>query len=241
LEDQVAQRTVELSATVEELEAFSHSVSHDLRAPLLGIASCSMALLEDYSDRLESAAVDWIKLIQRDAEHMDRLLTSLLALSRISRAEIFKQPVDLTATAESVISALRQAEPQRDVTVILAEGMRTVGDPGLLRVVMENLIGNAWKFSETRTTARIEVGVSNVSDSPAFYVRDNGVGFDPRYTSRLFAAFQRLHCDFKGTGIGLATVRRIIRRHGGSVWAEGAVNQGAAFYFTVGRPEDFRA
>jgi signal transduction histidine kinase len=242
LEEQVVQRTAELRATVEELKAFSHSVSHDLRAPLLGIAGCSRALIEDYSDRLEPGALDWVKLIQRDAEHLDRLLNSLLALSRITQAEIFTQPVDLTATAESVISGLRQSEPQRQVTAVIAQGMQATGDPALLRVVFENLIGNAWKFSRTRVEARIEVGVTTVNNQPTFYVRDNGVGFDQRYASRLFAAFQRLHsCDFDGTGIGLATVRRVIHRHGGRVWAEGAVDQGATFYFTLGRLEEFRA
>ena len=238
LETQVAQRTAELRATVEELEAFSHSISHDLRAPLLGIAGCSRALLEDYAEKLEPGAMDWIKLIQRDSEHLDRLLNSLLGLSRITRAELFRQPVDLTTMAESVISALQQSEPERKVTPAIAEGMTAVGDQTLLRVALENLIGNAWKFSQTRAASRIEVGVASVNGAPAYYVRDNGVGFDPRYASRLFAAFERLHGgDFEGTGIGLATVRRIIHRHGGRAWAEGAVGQGATFYFTLGSAE----
>ena len=242
LEDQVASRTAELRATVEELEAFSHSISHDLRAPLLGIAGCSRALLEDYSDGLEAGALDWIKLIQRDAEHLDRLLNSLLGLSRITRAELFRQPVDLTAMAQSVTSALQQAEPQRKVTPVIAEGMIARGDQTLLRVAMENLIGNAWKFSRGRMESRIEVGEATVNGAPAFYVRDNGVGFDQRYASRLFAAFERLHTgEFQGTGIGLATVRRIIHRHGGRAWAEGAVEQGATFYFTLAGREESRA
>lgn len=241
LEEQVAERTTELRATVEELEAFSHSVSHDLRAPLLGIAGCSRALLEDYSAQLEPGALDWIRLIQRDAAHLDQLLSSLLALSRITQAELFKQPVDLTTGAERVISSLKQSEPDRKVTAVIEKGMRVQGDPALLRVVMENLIANAWKFSRTRPETRIEVGVTSVDNSPVYYVRDNGVGFDPRYTTRLFGAFQRLHgCDFEGSGIGLATVRRIIRRHGGKVWADGAVDQGATFYFTLGHGEGFR-
>ncbi len=238
LETQVAQRTTELRATVEELEAFSHSISHDLRAPLLGIAGCSRALLEDYAEKLEPGAMDWVKLIQRDSEHLDRLLNSLLGLSRITRAELFRQPVDLSAMAASVLSALQQAEPQRRMTPVIAEGMTAIGDQTLLRVAMENLIGNAWKFSQTRSESRIEVGVTSVNDAPAYYVRDNGVGFNPLYASRLFAAFERLHAgDFEGTGIGLATVRRIIHRHGGRAWAEGAVDQGATFYFTLGPAE----
>ena len=241
LETQVAQRTAELRATVEELEAFSHSISHDLRAPLLGIAGCSRALLEDYADSLEPGALDWIKLIQRDAEHLDRLLNSLLGLSRITRAELFRQPVDLTAMAHSVISALQQAEPQRKVTPVIAEGMIAIGDQTLLRVAVENLIGNAWKFSKGRAESRIEVGIASVNGLTAYYVRDNGVGFDQRYAARLFAAFQRLHADFEGTGIGLATVRRIIHRHGGRAWAEGAVDQGATLYFTLAAAEEFRA
>lgn len=242
LETQVAQRTAELRATVEELEAFSHSISHDLRAPLLGIAGCSRALLEDYADGLEPGALDWIKLIQRDAEHLDRLLNSLLGLSRITRAELFRQPLDLTAMAHSVIAALQQAEPQRKVTPVIAEGMIAIGDQTLLRVALENLIGNAWKFSQGRAESRIEVGMTSVNGSTAYYVRDNGVGFDQRYASRLFAAFERLHAaDFEGTGIGLATVRRIIHRHGGRAWAEGAVEQGATFYFTLAAAEEFRA
>ncbi len=242
LETEVAHRTAELRATVEELEAFSHSISHDLRAPLLGIAGCSRALLEDYAEGLEPGALDWIKLIQRDAEHLDRLLNSLLGLSRITRAELFRQPVDLTAMANSVISALQQAEPQRQVTPAVTEGMIATGDQTLLRVATENLIGNAWKFSQGRTESRIEVGVTTVNGAPVFYVRDNGVGFDQRYASRLFAAFERLHTgEFEGTGIGLATVRRIVHRHGGRVWAEGAVEQGATFFFTLAGQEEFRA
>jgi signal transduction histidine kinase len=242
LEEQVRNRTTALQATVEELQAFSHSVSHDLRAPLLGIAGCSRALLEDYSNKLDPTALDWIKLIQRDAEHMDRLLSSLLALARTTQTEILRQPLDLTPMAKSVISVLRHAEPDRKMEVVIAEDIRGFGDPALLRVVLENLIGNAWKFSKTRPDSRIEVGVTRLNDLPTYFVRDNGVGFDPQYSSRLFGAFQRLHAgDFEGTGIGLATVRRVIHRHGGRVWAEGAVNRGATFYFTLGQPEESRA
>jgi hypothetical protein len=242
LEEQVAERTVELRATVEELQAFSHSVSHDLRAPLLGIAGCSRALIEDHADRLGPEALAWVSLIQRDGEHLDRLLSSLLSLSRISQTEISRRAADLTKKAESVISTLKQSHPQRKVKATIAGGMRAEGDPALLRVVLENLIGNAWKFSATRAESEIEVGVTSVNHAPAYFVRDNGVGFDPRFSARLFGTFQRLHAgDFDGTGIGLATVRRIIHRHGGRVWAEGAVDQGATFYFTLGRPEDFRA
>jgi signal transduction histidine kinase len=220
-----------------ELEAFSYSVAHDLRAPLRGINGFSSALLEDVGDKLGPEAKSHLTRISAGAVRMGELIDALLALSRLTRAEVTRKPVNLTKLANDVIAQLAASEPARKVEVVVQEGLAADGDPQLLRAVLENLIGNAWKFVSKRANAKIELGQR---DDRAFFVRDNGAGFDIAYAAKLFLPFQRLHAasEYAGTGIGLATVQRIIRRHGGKIWAEAAVNEGATFYFTLATPED---
>jgi PAS domain S-box-containing protein len=238
LEQRVADRTAALEATNRELEAFAYSVSHDLRAPLRSIDGFSRILLEDYAGRLDDEGRDSLQRVRAAAQRMGQLIDDLLKLSRVTRVEILREPVDLSALAESVAADLRQAEPHRAATITIARGLGTDGDPHLLRVVLENLLGNAWKFTSRVAHAQIEVGAATADGQTRFFVRDNGAGFDPAYAAKLFGAFQRLHTagEFPGTGIGLATVQRIIHRHGGRVWAEGGVDKGAVFYFTVSGP-----
>lgn len=235
LELRVQIRTRELEASNGELEAFCYSVSHDLRAPLRGIDGFSQALLEDYSGQLDSVGKDYLERVRAATRRMAQLIDDLLALSRITRADIQHGPIDLSQLAHAVAAELRRSEPGRNVSVQIEPGLRAEGDSPLIRTVLENLIGNAWKFTSKRESARIEVGQTRVDGKLAFFVRDNGAGFDQAYTDRLFGAFQRLHAatEFPGTGIGLASVLRIIHRHGGRIWAEGEVNQGATFYFSL--------
>jgi len=231
----VARRSVELEAANKELEAFCYSVSHDLRTPLRGIDGFSQALLEDYGDKLDSSARDFLQRIRAGTQRMGVLIDDLLNLSRFTRIEMARAETDLSEIGRAVAADLRQSEPQRDVEVVIAPQLRGEGDPRLMRVVLENLLGNSWKFTSKRSHARIEFGRTNNDSSSAFYVKDNGAGFDPAYSARLFGAFQRLHgvTEFPGSGVGLAMVQRIIQRHGGRVWAEGAVGEGATFYFTL--------
>ena len=235
LEKRVEERTAQLEATNKELESFSYSVSHDLRAPLRSIDGFSQALLEDYADVLDSDGKKYLDRLRNNSRQMAGLIDDLLALSRLTRAEMKRAPVNLSATAQAVVDELRQRDPQRDVTVDIADGLKTEGDERLLRVALENLLGNAWKFTSKTSGAHIEVGQETQEGKPVFFVRDNGAGFDMAYSEKLFGAFQRLHgvSEFEGTGIGLATVQRVIRRHGGRIWAEGAVGKGATFYFTL--------
>ena len=236
LEARVRARTAELTALNRELEAFSYSVSHDLRSPLRSMDGFSQALLEDYSDVLDDTGRDYLQRIRQGAQRMGLLIDDLLSLSRVARADLNRTDVDVTALAESVVRELRQAEPQRNVAVTIAPGMTAFADPGLLRLALQNLIGNAWKFTGKKAEARIEIGARDVDGSPAFYVRDNGAGFDMAYAGKLFTPFQRLHSmnEFAGTGIGLATVQRIVARHGGRVWADAKPDAGATFTFTLG-------
>jgi PAS domain S-box-containing protein len=236
LNDVLAERAQQLESANHELQAFSYSVSHDLRAPLRSIDGFSLALVEDYADRLDEAARDYLGRIRAAAQRMGELIDALLVLSRVTRAELRRAPLDLSSLAEAVAADLRQREPERPVEAQIAPGMRAEGDPSLVRNVLENLLGNAWKFTAGQAPARIEVGrLDGASEALTFFVRDNGAGFDMAYADRLFGAFQRLHDqrEFKGTGIGLATVQRIIIRHGGRVWAEGQPGAGATFYFTL--------
>jgi PAS domain S-box-containing protein len=216
-----------------ELEAFSYSVAHDLRAPLRGINGYSAALLEDIGHDLSPEAKDFLERISAGAVWMGQLIDALLALSRVSRTDLSRARVDLTATANEVIRQLQTGEPTRVVECTVAPGLTADGDARLLRVLLENLLGNAWKFVSKRNSARIDVG--RAADGSLF-VRDNGAGFDMAYAQKLFAPFQRLHkaSEFVGTGIGLATVQRIVQRHGGKVWAEAALDEGATFHFTLG-------
>lgn len=225
----------ELEVLNRELGAFSYSVSHDLRAPLRAIDGFSQALVEDYGDRLDATGRDYLMRVRRASQRMGELIDDLLVLSRVSRKEMRSEPVDLSMMAVEVMADLRLAEPDRVVSFHAAPGIRVRGDPKLLRIVLENLLANAWKYSRPRARARIELGEHVREGERCIYVRDNGVGFDATYVEKLFQPFQRLHRsdEFEGTGIGLATVARIVLRHGGRVWAEGVPDQGASFYFTV--------
>jgi len=233
-EDQVRQINVQLAAANTELESFSYSVSHDLRAPLRSIAGFSEALLVDYREKLDGKGQDYLQRVRAAAHRMGGLIDDLLNLSRLNRQAIRKHRFNLSELASSIAAELRKANPERSVEFVIADGVMAHGDPGLLRVVMENLLRNAWKFTSKRDVARIEFGVVG-DDEPAYFVRDNGAGFDMNYASKLFGAFQRLHgtTEYPGHGIGLATVQRIIQRHRGRVWAEAAVDAGATFFFTL--------
>jgi light-regulated signal transduction histidine kinase (bacteriophytochrome) len=235
LEDRVRRRTAELEASNKELEAFSYSVSHDLRSPLRAIDGFSQALLEDYAGKLDAEGKDDLNRVRDAATRMGDLIDSLLKLSRLSRQEMRVQDVDLSAVAAETAETLRAADPARDVTFVIAPGVRGTGDPALLRNVLENLMGNAWKFTGRHPRARIEFGSTTVDGERVFFVRDDGAGFDMAYADKLFGAFQRLHgqSEFPGIGIGLATTARIVHRHGGSMWAEGEPEKGATFYFTL--------
>lgn len=235
LEQRVIERTAQLEAANRELEAFSYSVSHDLRAPLRGIDGWSQALLEDYDRKLDEQGREYIRRVRSETQHMGRLIDDLLQLSRITRAEMHQAKVNLSAMARSITAQLKEAEPKRQVEFIIQKGLSARGDPRLLEVALTNLLNNAFKFSGKTPTARIEFGQAEMDGGDAFFVRDNGAGFDMEYASKLFGAFQRMHktSEFSGTGVGLATVQRIIHRHGGRVWAASEAGQGATFYFTL--------
>jgi len=235
LERRVEQRTAELAAANKELESFSYSVSHDLRAPLRAIDGFSQALLEENAEQLDEAGQGYVRRVRAATQRMGTLIDDMLALSRVARLELHREKVALAELARAIASEFAEREPERRVE-FAAEGEFSVdGDPRLLRVALENLLGNAWKFTQGRAQAKIEFGREIQDGWPVFYVRDNGAGFDMEYADKLFGAFQRLHpvSEFPGTGVGLATVQRIIHRHGGRVWAEGKVDHGATFYFTV--------
>lgn len=219
-----------------ELEAFSYSVSHDLRTPLRGIDGFSQALVEDAGPALPPEARRHIERIRSATQRMGHLIDDLLALSKVSRADMKPERIDLSDLAAQIVADVRRQSPSREVTVTIAPDLSATGDPWLLRVALENLLDNAWKFTGHRDRATIDVGRVHDGATPAFYVRDNGAGFDPAYAGKLFGPFQRLHAasEFPGTGVGLATVQRIVRRHGGRVWAEAKPEQGACFYFTLG-------
>ncbi|MCC7370313.1 MAG: HAMP domain-containing protein [Chloroflexi bacterium] len=239
LEQRVKDRTAQLAALNSELESFSFSVSHDLRAPLRRIDRFSVALIEDYGDRLDEEGRLMLERVSVGCEQMSQLIDDLLRLSRVSRTELTYQRVNLGSIATEIAAELRQAHPEQPVELVLAEDaaeLLTVhGDPSLLRVVLQNLLANAWKFTRGKTHPRVECGAVLQDGQKICYVRDNGVGFDPTKADKLFRAFQRLHDahDFEGTGVGLATVQRIVHRHGGRVWADGSVGSGATFWFTV--------
>jgi len=235
LNDRMARDNDELDALNKELEAFSYAVSHDLRAPLRAIDGFSQALLEDYADRLDGDGRDYLSRVRKAAQRMGELIDDLLKLARITRGDMNTGEVDLSALAEEILNRLRLEDPQRAAGFIIAPGLTVHGDPRFLRIAMENLLNNAWKFTAGKIPARIEFGRTERNGAPAYVVRDNGAGFDMAHADKLFGAFQRLHDAgaFPGTGIGLATVQRIIRKHGGNIWAEAAPDQGAAFYFTL--------
>ena len=234
LESRVAERTAQLQATNKELEAFCYSVSHDLRAPLRSIRGFNEVLLERYSSKLDTRGQEFLRRACESSRYMDDLIDDLLKLSRVGRSELIQQQIDLSELANTVVAELRRAEPSRKVDIEIDPGLRARGDARLLRIVLDNLLRNAWKFTSKRPQARIVFGAEK-GRKAAFFVRDNGAGFDPAFAGRLFGVFQRLHStsEFAGTGVGLATVQRIINRHGGQVWAEGAIDQGATFYFSL--------
>jgi PAS domain S-box-containing protein len=229
-------RTADLSAANEELEAFAYSVSHDLRAPLRGIDGFSQAVLEEYSELLDETGKDYLNRLRAASQRMGVLIDDMLSLSRVSRVELIHAQVDLSAIATSVAAEVQEREPGRQVDFVIPAGVAALGDSRFLRIVLENLLANAFKFTSTRAIARIEFGSEQVNGEDAYFVRDDGVGFDMTYADQLFVPFQRLHTgsEFPGSGIGLATIQRIVRRHGGRAWADGEVGRGATVYFTLG-------
>ena len=238
LEQRVHERTAELNAVNQELEAFSYSVSHDLRAPLRRIEGFSRILLEEHAERLNLDGQACLARLTAASTRMGQLIDDLLSLARVTRAQLQREPVDLSALAVGIAAELQRSQPERPVQWRIAPGLITDGDARLLRVALENLLENAWKYTRTHPAACIEIGGIERDGQSVFFVRDDGAGFDPRHADKLFAPFQRLHreADFEGTGIGLATVQRIVHRHGGRIWAEAAVEHGATFYFTLPPP-----
>jgi light-regulated signal transduction histidine kinase (bacteriophytochrome) len=243
LENRIAERTqevqdanAELATINQELEAFAYSVSHDLRAPLRGIDGWSLALMEDYGHLLDGHGRQYLDRVRSETQRMGQLIDDMLHLSRVTRVEMQRDLVDLTLLANGTVIPLRDANPQRRIEFDIEPGLSAHGDAGLLQIVLTNLLNNAVKFTGQCEDAKIQFGQVIRDDQPAFFVRDNGVGFDMAFARTLFGAFQRLHkvSEFPGTGIGLATVQRVIHRHGGRVWADAQLGKGATFYFTVG-------
>ena len=225
----------EVKRANSELESFSYSVAHDLRAPLRAVAGFSQALLDSYADKLDERGRHSLARIQENTRLMGQLITDLLGLSRVTRGELNRTAFDLTEPAREIAAALRRSEPERDVEFVFPSSLPVTADPGLMRTALENLLGNSWKYTAKRPRARIELGGTVRDGRDAYFVRDDGAGFDMAYSNKLFKPFSRLHSpgEFEGTGIGLATVQRIVERHGGRIWGEGAVDKGATFYFTL--------
>jgi len=238
LEQRVEERTRDLASANKELESFSYSVSHDLRAPLRSLQGFARILLLDYAGKmLDDRAVDLMHRMTASVARMGQLIEDLLKLSQVTRTVIHPQPLDLTAMANIIFDDLKERDPARSVDVRVEPGLSAVADPGLLRAVLENLLGNAWKFTGKTEAAQITVGVTATPDSDTtYFIQDNGAGFDMEFADQLFAPFQRLYraTEFDGTGVGLATVQRVIHRHGGRIWAESSPGEGAKFYFTLG-------
>jgi light-regulated signal transduction histidine kinase (bacteriophytochrome) len=236
LEGRVDERTRDLVASVKELEAFSYSVSHDLRGPLEIMSGFSYMLQKNYAGQLDANGRESIEGIRTAVRRMSELIDDLLKLSRVSTSAMEREPVDLSAIAESVVAELRRSHPDRKVDVVIEPTEKIWGDPRLLQIAVENLLRNSWKYTSKHEHARIEFGERRNNGQRLFFVEDNGAGFDPELAGRLFKPFQRLHssAQFPGSGVGLATVQRIIQRHRGEVWAEGGIEKGATFYFTVG-------
>jgi PAS domain S-box-containing protein len=236
LEARVTKRTAQLEAANQELEAFSYSVSHDLRAPLRALDGFSANLLSRYSEAVDDRGRHYLNRIQQAALRMGQLIDALLSLSRVTRKSLEWSHVDLSEMSYEIAAGLQAQDPERQAAIRIAGNLRAEGDPRLIRIVLQNLLGNAWKFTSRKSEALIEVGAFEQDGASSYFVRDNGAGFDMSYSAQLFGPFQRLHSqnEFAGTGIGLATVNRIIKRHGGRIWAESAVDQGATFYFNLG-------
>lgn len=243
LEDLVAERTAQMETSNKELESFAYTVSHDLRAPLRTIDGFSQVLLEDYLEKLDDTGQDFLTRIRKGAQTMGQLIDSLLHLSRMTRGEMSRETVNLTTMARETAREFDEHEPERNVEWVIESGLVVSGDPRLLKTLLQNLLGNAWKFSSKRKDSRIEFGTVTTQhakerwgiERPVYYIRDNGAGFDMKYYGKLFGVFQRLHRndEFPGTGVGLASVQRIVHRHGGTIWGESKIDQGATFYFTL--------
>jgi light-regulated signal transduction histidine kinase (bacteriophytochrome) len=235
LEERVRQRTAELEVANRELESFSYSVSHDLRAPLRAINGFSQALAEDYGHLLDDEAHNYLTRVRAASQRMGILIDDLLNLSRVTRHEIHPAVVDLSELAATIAAELHAADTSRRVSFVIAPGLSAEADPNLIHIVLENLLSNAWKYTSKHPAARIELGAVQQEGETIYFVKDDGAGFDMTYANKLFRAFQRLHSEneFAGTGVGLATVERIIHRHSGRVWAEGNIEAGATFYFTL--------
>ena len=235
-EKKLKQTNAELEAVNSELEAFIYSVSHDLRAPLRAISNFAKLLAEEHAGGLDAKGQDYLDRVYKGTDRMSVLIEALLHLSRLSRKEVDRREFDISEKASSVVAALRELSPGRSVEIIIQDGLNVSADPGLTDIVLTNLLGNAWKFTSRTENARIEFGAVDRDGTTVYFVRDNGAGFDPCYSSRLFMPFQRLHMatEFPGTGVGLATVKRIIDRHGGSIRAEGVPDKGATFFFSLG-------
>jgi signal transduction histidine kinase len=234
-EEEIDQRTHELQVVIDELESFAYSVSHDLRAPLRSIEGFSHILLEGYVDKLDDEGKDYLQRLRASSQHMSELIDDLLNLSRVTRGDMRNEMVNLSSLVRTITAELRQSEPERDVEFSITPRLTVKGDKRLIEVALRNLLGNAWKFSRNRERTKIEFGHARTNGHPVYFIRDNGVGFDMAYADKLFGPFQRLHSpkEFEGSGIGLATVQRIIHRHGGRIWAESTVDQGATFYFSL--------
>lgn len=228
-------KSKELYCINKELEAFSYSVSHDLRAPLRSMIGFSTILLDEYKTGLVETAQDFLNRINLAGKKMEQLIDGLLTLSHLSRKEIQRSTVDLVVIAQTIIDELRQMDPERDIKFLTPEAIIVEGEPSLLHATLQNLLGNAWKFTQKQPLAEIELGTLMKNDKLTYFIRDNGVGFNMAYADKLFGIFQRLHGvqEFEGHGIGLATVQRIIQRHGGIIYAESEINKGATFYFTL--------
>jgi PAS domain S-box-containing protein len=235
LNDELQHHVEQLLEANREMESFSYSVSHDLRAPLRSMDGFSKVLMERYADQMDERGRNYLSRVRAAAQKMGRLIDDMLSLSRIGRTQMRWDQVDLSEMATAIVEELRQREPERQVVVTITPNMKVSGDPALLQIVFTNLIGNAWKFTGKREEAHIDVGLKEERGERIYFVRDNGAGFDMAFVDKLFTSFQRLHTeeDYSGTGIGLAIVKRIILRHEGRIWAEGAVDQGATFYFTL--------
>jgi two-component system sensor histidine kinase/response regulator len=235
LETLVEERTTALTAINRELEAFSYSVSHDLREPLLAFDGLSKALLADYGNRLDTRAQDYLQRMRRASQTMTSVFDGLQTLFRLTSGEIHRESLDISELAREVAEEIKANHPDQAVEIAIAPGMTASADKRLVQILLANLLSNAWKFTRPKASKKVDVGTEIVDGEARFFVQDNGVGFDMIYAHRLFGAFQRLHSqnEFPGVGIGLATVRRIVNRHGGRIWAEGAVGEGATFYFVL--------
>jgi len=235
LENKVIERTKMLRIANKELEAFSYSVSHDLRAPLRSIDGFSQALIEDYGDSLDDIAMNYLSRVRSAAQRMSTLIDDMIKLAKVSRTELSKKRINLSSIARTISQSLAESEPDRKAEFIIQPNLYVLGDENLMKVALQNLLENAWKFTSKEEITHIEVGSKSIDNETVYFVRDNGAGFDMNYAKKLFAPFQRLHkeTDFPGTGIGLSTVQRIIHRHLGKIWAEGDLEKGAEFCFTM--------